>query len=730
MIWEKLLTDTDGQYVEVQSGRLFNQSAENSIYTPFKHRSFSPYQSDSWTEYWFPVMQTNGFVKANQYGAINLKQENGWLKIYFSPLQTLNDQLEIFENEKKIYSKLISVKPLMVFADSLQISVDEKKLILMLGTDKLIWNSAPEEGNLNRPMQKPSGFDNNSVYGLYLQGKNYISFRDYLKASELLTACLQKDPYYVPALCDMAALQFRRFQYTEAVNTAAKALSVNTYEPAANYYYALANLQLGNITDAKDGFDIAASSAEFRSAAYTQLAKLYFREKNESKAIEYAEKSLVNNQYNLESLQLLALINRLQNKEKKATAILEQINSIDPLNHFARFEKYCWDGAAQSKEKFTGLIQNEIPHQTYLELGIWYHQLNCKDEALKVLSLAAPAAEITYWKAFIDNKSVDVSSIRTGIDFPFRAETATVLEALIKSNSHWLLKYHLALIEWNRNNLTQAKELFEQCGIKPDDASFYAAKSGLFKSGAEDIEMAIKLDPHQWRFYKLLAEYLIGHKEYDKAFAVSSAFYKIHPDNYIMGMLYAKTMLLTKKYAIADDFLTGLKILPFEGATEGRKLFHEAKLMQAIAEYKKKQYKKALQFIAEAKLWPPNLGVGKPYDEEIDERLEEWLSYQCKAGLGMQKDAAVSLQKIIAFSPKVDNTVMNFLPANHLISAWAIEKTAGSEKATEWLDKQIALFPGNKIIQWCLQVYLKKQPDILDEEEKDSELRILEQLTK
>ena len=28
MIWDKLLTDTDGQYVEVQSGRLFNQPAE------------------------------------------------------------------------------------------------------------------------------------------------------------------------------------------------------------------------------------------------------------------------------------------------------------------------------------------------------------------------------------------------------------------------------------------------------------------------------------------------------------------------------------------------------------------------------------------------------------------------------------------------------------------------------------------------------------------------------
>jgi hypothetical protein len=34
MIWENLLTDTDGQYVEVQSGRSFNQAAEGSTSTP------------------------------------------------------------------------------------------------------------------------------------------------------------------------------------------------------------------------------------------------------------------------------------------------------------------------------------------------------------------------------------------------------------------------------------------------------------------------------------------------------------------------------------------------------------------------------------------------------------------------------------------------------------------------------------------------------------------------
>jgi hypothetical protein len=81
MIWEKLLTDTDGQYVEVQSGRLFNQSADGSTFTPFKHKAFFPHTTDVWTEYWFPVVKTKGFVAANNFGALNMKHENGFLKI-------------------------------------------------------------------------------------------------------------------------------------------------------------------------------------------------------------------------------------------------------------------------------------------------------------------------------------------------------------------------------------------------------------------------------------------------------------------------------------------------------------------------------------------------------------------------------------------------------------------------------------------------------------------------
>ena len=133
-------------------------------------------------------------------------------------------------------------------------------------------------------------------------------------------------------------------------------------------------------------------------------------------------------------------------------------------------------------------------------------------------------------------------------------------------------------------------------------------------------------------------------------------------------------------------------------------------------------------FIAAARLWPQNLGVGKPYQQDIDERLEDWLCYLCYTATGNTAAAKVSLGKIVLFTPVVDNTIMNFLPANHLVSAWAIEKTSAPERAVAWLNAQASLYPGNKIIQWAMKIYSTGHAEVLPAQNKDGAVRLLEQL--
>ena len=97
-IWEDLLTDSDGQYVELQSGRLYNQAVPSSTLTPFKHFGFEPYAQDGFTEYWFPVLGTKGVKKANEIGVLNIEREGDELTIFFCPLQQVEDILYVYEN--------------------------------------------------------------------------------------------------------------------------------------------------------------------------------------------------------------------------------------------------------------------------------------------------------------------------------------------------------------------------------------------------------------------------------------------------------------------------------------------------------------------------------------------------------------------------------------------------------------------------------------------------------
>jgi tetratricopeptide (TPR) repeat protein len=730
MIWEKLLTDTDGQYVEVQSGRLFNQSSPGSTFTPFKHKGFLPHITDVWTEYWFPVLKTKGFVAANNYGALNFKKENGWVKIYFSSLQQITDNLKITDGNKTVYSKTLNLRTLKVFSDSFKLQTKGDSLLVTLGSNKLEYSNSPDANVLNRPVDTPVDFDWNSVYGLYLQGKENIRQRFYVAAEEKLKACLQKDPNYMAALTDYSMLLYRNMKYAEALSMAKKALSVDTYNEAANYYYGLINCKLKNIADAKDGFDIAAMSMEYRSAAYVELSKIYFQEKNFYKAIEYANKSIDYNRYSIDAYQLLAVVYRLQNNYQHANKILDTLLLYDPLNHFAGFEKYISQNSSANKLQFVRSIKNEMPQETFIELAAWYYNIGRKDEAKKVLELSPTNAETLYWLAFLQNKSVDVSKVTPDLSFPFRSETAEVLENLIKKNDNWLLKYHLALIQWNSNNKPAAKELLLKCGDEPRYAPFYMARSNFFMDddtamALNDLKLAMNFDKAQWRYGRALANYYLNNKKPGNALTIADKYYMQSPENYLLGMLYVRALVANKRYGAADKVLQVINILPNEGATEGRQLYKEVKLMLALEEMKNKNYDQALNYITAARQWPENLGVGKPYDSDIDERLEDWLAYENYIRLNNEQAAQQMLDKII--SVNLSNNEGNFSRPNNLIYALALQKTGKAEQGEKYLQNWMNKSPNNKLAEWAMNIYQGKKFVLPEETRTNTDYIVIQQ---
>lgn len=718
MIWEPMLTDNDGQYVELQSGRLFNQNTELSTYTPFKHTDFESYATDTWKEYWYPVEHTKGVLKANEYGAFNMLYNDGWLKIYFSPTQTISDSLIIKDDDKIVYAKVLQLNPLQTLADSIQTNIDVKNLTAVLGKNKLVY-AAKKNDDLQRPVETPKDFDWNTAYGLYLQGRNLMDMKLYAKAETKLDSCLQKDSNFLPALTQMAILMYRNMRYDEAFQLAKRALSINTEDAATNYYYGLINERLNNIADAKDGFDIASLTPSYRSAAYTQLSTIYLKENNNDKALMYAQKALINNAYNIAALQLQAIIYKKQNDKQDANKILDTLLSLDALNHFALFEKYLWGNDDKTKLQFTSTIQNELPAETYIELGVWYYNNGCIEEAKKVFALSPASVVITYWLAFLNNTTINFDTINPSFSFPFRSETANVIQQLLKKQDNWLLKFHLALIYHDRNRIDEAKQLLLSCDNQPTFAPFYATRAAIFSDSSEDfvltdLKKAFALD-NSWRYRKLLAEFYIAHQHADSAFQLMQSYMKQHPDDYVMGMLYARILLLNKQYAAADKLLTHLTIIPFEGATLSHELYRQAKLMESIDALKSKKYNQSLKFIQQAKQWPENLGVGKPYDADIDIRLEDWVAYKNYKALNKTSNADAMLDSIVTNSDKVSVADKYF--TNTIITMWAFQQLNKNEAGNEWLKKESESFP-DKIATWIASPDIHNLPASLSDKEK------------
>lgn len=76
---------------------------------------------------------------------------------------------------------------------------------------------------------------------------------------------------------------------------------------------------------------------------------------------------------------------------------------------------------------------------------------------------------------------------------------------------------------------------------------------------------------------------------------------------------------------VPDSLLSKMQVLPNEGSYAGRAVYRAANLYQAMDQFSKRRYDAALKSIKASEEWPENLGVGKPYDDQIDKRLEDYL---------------------------------------------------------------------------------------------------------
>jgi hypothetical protein len=267
----------------------------------------------------------------------------------------------------------------------------------------------------------------------------------------------------------------------------------------------------------------------------------------------------------------------------------------------------------------------------------------------------------------------------------------------------WRPKYYLALILWSRGEMDRARELLRSCGSSPDYAPFYAARAKVFETVAPepalaDLKRAAELDPREWRFGKALAERHVRDGAVGPAFDVAQRYTLAFPDNYILGMLHARTLLLNARVADAAAVLDRLNILPFEGSTDGRTLYREAQLLLAAEAFTAGNVDAAARRVAAAREWPEHLGAGKPYPEDVDERVEDWMAAQCLERAGKPVEARVLFERLAA-SPKARGAV------GGLLSAAALTGLGRQADAVRAFDEWAALQTDPRVTAWGRRIF-------------------------
>ena len=728
-IWTDLLLEGEKyNYIEMQTGLLYNQAAETSSLTPFKHYGLEPYSVHRWKEIWFPVKDIGGLVTASPHGALNVTRDGqGGLRIGLSPIRPIDDDLTIWSGGRKIFSKHLSLAPMESFIQAInsgdKADDDGGEITVDLGNGKLRWSSLDKERNkLDRPLASPPDYDWTSAEGLFQAGEELVRQREWERAMRKFEDCLAKEPHHLKALTRLSELHFRRAEYGKARECARTALAVHTYDPEANFIYGCVNRALGKRADAKDGFGWASRSMALRTASYTELAALACAEKDFERAADYARRSIDFNTLNVPGYEILAAAYRHLNNTDEAGKAAARLLEIDPLNHAARFERYLAEPTADSLKSFASMVRNELPHETYLEIAAFYAGLGLEDDARRVLEAMPPHPLGQFWLAHLLRDKAPAESraladkaggTTPAFVFPFRKEMIPVLEWAVSGSDSWKPKYYLALLFWNVGRGDEARALFERCGEAPDFAPFYLARAKFIETAAQfpegkkeaaegpnarilsDLKRAQGLDSGDWKIQQALFSRCVTTGRFAEALEVARKASQKEGAYFILAMDYAKALLIGGKYESALEVLKSARILPYEGAWEGRDLHRQANLYLASREIAKKRYRQALRFVEAARAWPEHLGVGKPFD--TDERLENYLAAVSHERAGDRRQAEKYYEAVVADSRKFGDS----WDASRYISALAMTRRGMNGQAGEFILAWKKKFPDCPAAAWA-----------------------------
>ncbi len=374
-MWDEILTDTDGPYIELMSGAYSDNQPDYSWLAPFETRAFEMH--------WYPVRDIGGFKNANLDAAVNLVVTNGAADFGFyatkphrSAVARLTVAGQIVSEEK------ISIGPAKPYRKQIALPAgasefDVRASLSVAGRELIAY--APVRLD---PQPQPAAVTNIPAPGeiqndeeLFLTGQRVDQFHDPRRDGEpYWQELLRRDPGHTAAHTSLGILDLRRARFADAEQHFRKALERLTarYTTPKNaeplYYLGVALAAQGKPDEAFDAFSKAAWSQEWKSPAYFSLAQIAASRGDFAAALDFANQSLDANALNVRAYRLkAAALRHLGRNSGAKDVVVLAMRKTNPLDPGLMVEQWL---LARGTLNLPTAAQEEVAAE-FFDAGLW-----------------------------------------------------------------------------------------------------------------------------------------------------------------------------------------------------------------------------------------------------------------------------------------------------------------------------------------------------------------------
>lgn len=681
-VWDKMLSDNDGQYLELMVGAYSDNQPDYSWIYPGTIREFS--------HIWYPIRDIRGVKNATIEGAVNVEfNEKNEMFFGFNTTTIRKDaKVKVCYGDKEIYEEIISIDPDTPYLKTINIKGWPAQTLFTVS----LYSSEGEElvsytPSINPDLPLPeivsdvkSPEEYATVEELYLTGLRLEQFHN-ARIDPMLyyQEALKRDATDIRTNTVVGAGYLRKGNFNKARLHLKRAVEKLTkdYTTAKDiepiYYLALCNEFQGRYKEAEDLYWKTTWSTEYQHPAYLALARLAALKKDYTGAFRHVQEAIYTGGRDAEAYIIGAYALRKMGKQDKALAYLDKASYLDPTNNHVEIEKiFCNNGNLAFTED-SGLLfkgSDFIRNQDLIETVGKYMKLGANDDALRILDAAITYGHpystfplAYYYAGYCCMKLGKIMQayeyIRIGheqpIDycFPFRVEEIEMFKDILYMNPkdekmyyylgnlyYYFDQYDNAITNWEKaiNNGAGFKTVFRNLG-------FAYGRKEQYDKAIDYYNKAILIDVND---PKLLVEMDNICKKTGVPSKTRLELFSSHLNTTFMHgdavLSIVALYIQTGDYDKAIDILDNYHFHVWEGGGN-HDMYVNSHLLRGIGLYKEGKVKEALNDFILADAFPANLEVGQYYTGYYNPKVHYYIA-TAYTKLGDKKRAKLHYTKV------------------------------------------------------------------------------------